>query len=65
MDEEYEYVSVPEDLMCQRAHALIMLAEAADNAKGKTREYLLKAMDNVLFSISLPRGELKEMKKNG
>jgi hypothetical protein len=52
------------DIMCQRVAALVELAHAADGVKNRqVRTCLLKAMNAVVHSIDLPRGQLIEVPK--
>ena len=50
------------DEMSTRAVALIALAEAVDSTTNKVaKEALLKMMDEIVFSVSEPRGTVFEV----
>lgn len=60
MEELFE-IARPDE-MSTRAVALIALAEAVDTTTNKlAKEALLKMMDEIVFSVSEPRGHVFEM----
>lgn len=64
MDDEFELQTT--DTMSERAQAMCRLAATVDaTISPDARMLLLKAMDALLYTINPPRGELKEIKKDG
>jgi hypothetical protein len=61
MDEEYMMPQM--DVMAVRAAMLCQLAEAVENASNtKSKKMLLQAMESLLYTIDVPRGEVVEFK---
>lgn len=62
MDDEV-YIGPPQDIMALRAGMMVHIAESLVNVHDdKARDLLLGAMQNLLYTISPPRGEIVEMK---
>lgn len=66
MDEdEFQEMMMPVDIMSQRASLILHMSQQVHTIHNALAlEMTLKAIDCLLFSINLPRGEVKEVVKH-